>query len=314
MRASAPGKLVISGAYAVLRGAPALVTAVDRRVVADSQRVVDYLSREVDEGLKILSAQGPVAPRPGYDASALRSGDEKIGLGSSAAICVSSLAIALAGQRGLTSPDEVDATFRDELFGLCRKAHRSAQGGGSGIDVAASVYGGTLEARRGADADEIPVVAPVSLPAGLVFEVWACPEPASTAQFVRRVFSAEETHPIAFASALAAQTESSEACLAAARQANPAALIQALREQHDALLELGSLSETPIVLPKIHRLHSSLSEQACLLPSGAGGGDISLYVGLHGSSASFHDSAKSAMMRKISLGLDAPGLTIEFNT
>ena len=35
MRARAPGKLVLSGAYAVLEGAPALVAAVDRYAVAD---------------------------------------------------------------------------------------------------------------------------------------------------------------------------------------------------------------------------------------------------------------------------------------
>lgn len=315
MRASAPGKLVISGAYAVLRGAPALVTAVNRRVVADSERNVDFFSREVDEGLKLLGRDGrPWAPRPGYDASALRSGDEKIGLGSSAAICVSSLAVALAGKRGLTSTNEVDASFRDELFRLCRQAHKSAQGGGSGIDVAAAVYGGTLEAQKGTDADDIPTVSPVSLPAGLVFEVWACPEPASTANFVRRVFSAEETHPTPFADALGAQTKASEACVSAARRADPEALIQALRRQHDALLSLGKLSDTPIVLPKIHQLHADLDERSCLLPSGAGGGDISLYVGLQASSASFRLSAESAMMRKISLGLEAPGLTIEFDS
>ena len=33
--ARAPGKVVLSGAYAVLEGAPALVAAVDRYVVAD---------------------------------------------------------------------------------------------------------------------------------------------------------------------------------------------------------------------------------------------------------------------------------------
>ena len=38
MRARAPGKLVLSGAYAVLEGAPALVAAVDRYALADSER------------------------------------------------------------------------------------------------------------------------------------------------------------------------------------------------------------------------------------------------------------------------------------
>src|SRR5690606_12116062 len=36
MKTKAPGKVVLSGAYAVLEGAPCIVTAVDRYVYADS--------------------------------------------------------------------------------------------------------------------------------------------------------------------------------------------------------------------------------------------------------------------------------------
>ncbi len=38
MIARAPGKIVISGAYAVREGAPAIVAAVDRYAVADGAR------------------------------------------------------------------------------------------------------------------------------------------------------------------------------------------------------------------------------------------------------------------------------------
>ena len=38
MIAKAPGKLVVSGAYSVLEGAPAIVVAVDRYAVADTSR------------------------------------------------------------------------------------------------------------------------------------------------------------------------------------------------------------------------------------------------------------------------------------
>ena len=57
MKARAPGKLVMSGAYAVLEGAPALATAVDRYAVADTERAPDRYSREV---LAVLSqAEAP---------------------------------------------------------------------------------------------------------------------------------------------------------------------------------------------------------------------------------------------------------------
>ncbi len=47
MIARSPGKLVLSGAYSVLEGAPALVAAVDRYVVADGDREPTFLAHEV---------------------------------------------------------------------------------------------------------------------------------------------------------------------------------------------------------------------------------------------------------------------------
>ena len=49
MRARAPGKIVMSGAYAVLEGAPAIVTAVDRYVLADAGRPAEFVTPEVRE-------------------------------------------------------------------------------------------------------------------------------------------------------------------------------------------------------------------------------------------------------------------------
>ena len=83
--ARAPGKLVLSGAYSVLSGAPALVVAVDRYVLADSTRPPAFLTPEVHAAIGERAA-------PWFDASALREGEKKLGLGSSAAILVASLA------------------------------------------------------------------------------------------------------------------------------------------------------------------------------------------------------------------------------
>ena len=84
MIARAPGKVVLSGAYAVLEGAPAIVAAVDRYVVADASREATRVTPEVEHAL----ARRGAAAAPWFDASALR--DEtlgkKLGLGSSAAI------------------------------------------------------------------------------------------------------------------------------------------------------------------------------------------------------------------------------------
>ncbi|MGH7271379.1 MAG: hypothetical protein ACREJ3_13200, partial [Polyangiaceae bacterium] len=93
MRVIAPGKLVLSGAYAVLEGAPAIVVAVDRHVV------VDVPSGWLDPG--------PPDTRAIYGDS-----DRKLGLGSSAASLV-----ALYGARALARGDDPrHATIRAQIF------------------------------------------------------------------------------------------------------------------------------------------------------------------------------------------------------
>src|SRR6185437_2901148 len=87
--ARAPGKLVLSGAYAVLEGAPCLVAAVDRYAVADASRPATFVTDEV----RCAVAAGALARPPWFDASALRESapdgtSRKLGLGSSAAILV----------------------------------------------------------------------------------------------------------------------------------------------------------------------------------------------------------------------------------
>ena len=91
MKARAPGKLVLSGAYAVLEGAPAIVTAVDRYVTADPARRAELVTPEVSVALGAEHA-------PWFDASELREDGEKLGLGSSAAIVVASLATRVLGE------------------------------------------------------------------------------------------------------------------------------------------------------------------------------------------------------------------------
>src|SRR5262245_30830565 len=73
MLAQAPGKIVLSGAYAVLEGAPALVAAVDRYVIADATRDADLVTPEVRAAIGSGRA-------PWFDASALRARERKLGL------------------------------------------------------------------------------------------------------------------------------------------------------------------------------------------------------------------------------------------
>ena len=88
MIATAPGKLILTGEYAVLDGAPALVIAVNRRVIATHKRAPRgssaFLLAVTEEILKRYGADHPAAratmeiavdSRPLYDGTTKLAGD-----------------------------------------------------------------------------------------------------------------------------------------------------------------------------------------------------------------------------------------------
>jgi hypothetical protein len=153
----APGKLVLTGAYAVLEGAPAIVIAVDRHAVAD------------------VTSPGDADVSALHDASG-----RKLGLGSSAASMVASEG-ARAVARG---EDPRDPLVRASIFRAVRGAHAVSQGGGSGVDVAASVHGGVLRYELTGGESRVH---PLQLPRGLVFEAWWSGWSARTSDLLARL-------------------------------------------------------------------------------------------------------------------------------
>lgn len=157
IRVSAPGSLMLFGEHAVLHGKRALVCAVSRRM-----RVA--LSARADGRVGIASALGTyeselarldAAPafrfvlaaieheRPqlkgGFDLAIESEFAPDLGLGSSAAVTVATLA-ALAAFSGR-------ALDRETVFRSARAVIQRVQGVGSGADAAASVYGGIVAYR-----------------------------------------------------------------------------------------------------------------------------------------------------------------------
>ena len=161
--ATAPGKVVLWGEYAVLEGAPAAVLAVNRfagcsieagrcwrfasagfeAASAEFERLpataptdaAAILPWQVLQGFPKAAAT-PVAVT--MDSAGFFHAGTKLGLGSSAALCVVVQA-ALATHWGGT-PDHAKALA----------AHRRLQAGrGSGIDIAASFFGGCLRFQDG---------------------------------------------------------------------------------------------------------------------------------------------------------------------
>ncbi len=178
--ASAPGKLVILGEHAVVYGRPCIVTAVGQRLFVTATPIdkpVLELSAP-DVGLEAYSkpfaklGTGEVPKAAAFVEGALktflqhhplRGGvrletrsefSSQYGFGSSSASAVCAIR-ALGGLIGLAMPPR-------EVFDLSFRTVRDIQKTGSGVDVAAAVYGGTLvyemEGRR---LEALPVTPPL---------------------------------------------------------------------------------------------------------------------------------------------------------
>lgn len=155
VQASAPGSLMLMGEHAVLRGQPALVCAVSKRMkitLTPSAGKAVVLHSALGEHETTLDELAPNESfrfvlgairacreglTQGFELDIKSEMSHQMGLGSSAAVTVAVLA-ALAGAQG-RKPDPKC------LLECGTKIIRKVQGGvGSGADVAASTYGGCL--------------------------------------------------------------------------------------------------------------------------------------------------------------------------
>lgn len=126
IKVSAPGKLMLLGEHAVVYGYPCIVTAISERLfVATDVGNGPQDTRFIDAAIK---AWGKGDEK--LSATSMFSG--KYGFGSSSAVTVATLK--------LLRPDATN----QEIFDAAYKIVLDVQGAGSGFDVAAAVYGGTL--------------------------------------------------------------------------------------------------------------------------------------------------------------------------
>ncbi len=311
---SAPAKLVLSGEYAVLAGATALVLALDRRVHCelipatsgwtfessgfDTANVHHTRERLLDpEPLaasdpaalchrllqRVAAIDGDLARLPDgaavhIDSSACYHDGRKFGLGSSAAVCV-----ALGGALSAwLAPDlfpvgdfpigdasrQIGASGPSDRLPWMLTAHAAAQGGGSGLDVAAALHGGCIAFRR--VEDRSPQIRPVQLPAGIHLAFVYTGSSTATAPRVR-----------AFDRWRSGQTPQPLAALIAAADALPATLPAAdhfmaqLTTYVDALAALDVAASLGIFSTH-HQLLTRIGHRTGIVykPSGAGGGDM----------------------------------------
>jgi degradative hydroxymethylglutaryl-CoA reductase len=284
---SAPGKAFLIGEYAVLEGAPALVTAVDVRAVAHDPlpgerpqassvvhcahaRVVEYLQQA---GAVTAGADG----FPAVDTGRFHVGARKLGLGSSAAVTAAVVGYHLAAA-GL---DPRDPQVLPDTLDLAMAAHAEAQGGGgSGADVAAAVLGGTLlfEAGKATPIRPLPGLHMGFVDAGY---------PAITSELVRRVRQGQAAHPDRYAAAMAVLSEASRSFIDAYRTDEGATpsddelrarldrLRQATAMHNRGLRMLQDLAGQSFITAEIATIIEQAERQGlCAKPSGASGGDL----------------------------------------
>lgn len=284
--ADAPGKLFLTGEWAVLRGAPALVAAVDRRArvtvePGDGQGIeIESLAEGCCE--RFPGEPEPAVPLPRGDAgvvlAALRQrressrplrvvvdsrsflvGERKLGLGRSAATLVA--AVVALGE------NESDATV------LRRALEANAifqEGHGSGADVAAAVHGGVIEVRRNTASAALDVT-PRTLPAGLHLVAGWTGTSAHTPPLLARFAAAPL--PAVFADLTAAATAAADAVA----RGDAAALLAAVDRAAGLLDRLGAALDLPLVTPELARLVRAANRVgAAAKPSGAGGGDCGI--------------------------------------
>jgi phosphomevalonate kinase len=318
-----PGKLIIAGEYAILEPHhQAVVIAVDRFVTAaihssDEQKVslpslglknvtwqytadqgmsfgstdprLHFIGRAMTIAHAYLSRQG-IALAP-YELTIESELDDpsgrKYGLGSSGAVVVAAVAAVLHllwGERELAP---------ELLFKLAAIAHFQAQGSGSGVDVAASAYGGWLRyasfqpdwlAGRLAQCAEPSllvdepwpffVACPLTPPADLRLCIgWTC-SPASTGPLVKRIRAYQQQQPDAFERFLEESTGAVDELIQSLEDGSVTGAIAALAHNRAALARLGSDAGVPIETPALAELHRlAQAYGGAGKPSGAGGGD-----------------------------------------
>src|SRR3989338_6340421 len=164
IRISAPGKLMLMGEHAVVYGYPCIVTAVDKRLYVEAE-IIDKKedeiitpqvkeSRFVLETLAYFREKFKIHKR----IRIATQGDfsHNVGLGSSSAVTVATFS-------ALNSLFNLYLT-KKQIFNLSFTVTIKIQGVGSGFDIAAATFGGTLYFVKGGKVieplliDSIPLV------------------------------------------------------------------------------------------------------------------------------------------------------------
>jgi len=324
--ASAPGKVVLSGEYAVLDGAPAICAALDRRAHVYVEESAEDHHAVTAPGFS--DARGEFLAVDG-DLQWLAGGDEfrlvgdvwrtanvnpstslslrldtsefvdveqglKIGVGSSAA-----LTTALAAALCEVAETDADATR------VAFAAHRKFQGGlGSGVGVATSSAGGLIEYRMGGGS-----IVQLDWPDGLAYALFWSGVAVGTGAKIERLAS-QVPKPSRAALVYAARR------MAAAWSSGSTAKIMDEYRDYTEVLREFSIDHGLGIFDAGHAEMAELADTAGLVykPCGAGGGDVGIvFADNEESIASLVDQQLPQQFQMINARLDPLGVQVERN-
>ncbi len=299
--ASAPGKLVLVGEYAVLEGHEALGLAVDRRVRVDweggsssasamrfaplQDQIIPYpmdvrqwpasTQDAVRQVEAILAHWAPEALKQRFvlsiDSQSMYDPQgHKLGLGSSAAVTVAlaGLSLALAGQ----------SNYRlEEVHHRLMALHQG--GGGSGIDLGIAMVGGVIRYQAPADSPSHALWRSVSWPASIHGVIVFSGQSASTPDFIEAYRAWQQDSRSQWASTLETMGQCAKDTIAALSRGDCTAFLEGFTEYGVRMGTMGGLMGRDVVT----EAHSGFCEMARTMgmaykPCGAGGGDVGLFL------------------------------------
>jgi len=320
--ASAPGKMMVSGEYAVLEGAVAVVASVDVRAYArwltgagggspaqngdspQSPRIPPeaVLTRKLAE-----EAVGAVQAELAIDASELRKSGRKLGLGSSAAAAAAAAGAVLAS----AGENLDDAKVQRRVLELALAGHKAIAPEGSGADVAASSLGGFVRFRL--ENGQLAEAERMSWPAHVATRVVWTGKEARTSEFLRAVRTYEGRDASGYRSIRDTLHAQAQRFADAIAREDGSEIVAAAAAYGAAMGALGHAAQVSILTPELEQI-ATLAARAggAAKPSGAGGGDVAIaFFVSEADAVSFDASCRSAGLDLLDLGLGAAGVRAE---
>ncbi len=308
-----PGKLVLLGEYAVLENSPAIVAAVDRRatitieqsgqefsllklphlkesvpLAADQATLKPLVMPKIEASVEtvkwVVSMLNRIISKKTHDKDALggvkltidssdfftSDGETKLGLGASAAVTVGLLA---AVQRFIDSTRPIDRAL---MYDGYRHHNESQNQAGSGVDIAASVFGGILRYKASTNLVAFsPSIDKISLPDDLQMRFVWTGRPAKTVSFLKCIANFKKNNRSDYIQTMRWLIRLSQSGCRAFKAGDTKKFLETVDRYYDGLDKLGHKSRIAII-SNVHRRIAQIVREngGHYKPSGAGGGDF----------------------------------------